>query len=64
MLVSSTIIKKVPIVKKFFGKINETPSLPQANGIYNRFNTIHRLASLVGFSLTVIVACGRIYGSD
>ena len=42
----------------------ETKSSPKTNSVHDCFNILHRLASPVGFSLTVIVACGRIYGSD
>ena len=41
----------------------ETKSLPQPSGVHNCFNTLHRLASPVGFSLTVIVARSRIYAN-
>ena len=41
----------------------ETKSLPQANGVHDCFNAFHRLASPVGFSLTVIVSCSRIHGN-
>ena len=60
MLVSSTIIKKVPIVKRVF-KTMETKSYPQPGGVHNYFNTLHRLASPVMFSSTVIVSRSRIY---
>ena len=60
MFVSSTIIKKVPIVKIFF-KTMETKSLLQTNSVHNYFNDFHRLISPVMFSLTVIVSRSRIY---
>ena len=41
----------------------ETKSLPQPSGIHDCFNALHRLASPVGFSLTVIVARSRIYAN-
>lgn len=41
----------------------ETKSLPQPSGIHDCFNTLHRLASPVGFSLTVIVARSRIHAN-
>lgn len=62
MFVSSTIIKKVPIVKRVF-KTMETKSLPQPSGVHNCFNAFHQLTSPVGFSLTVIVARSRIYAN-
>ena len=62
MFVSSTIIKKVPIVKIFF-KTMETKSLLQTNSIHNYFNAFHRLISPVVLSLTVIVSRSRIYAN-
>ena len=41
----------------------ETKSLPQANGIHDCFNTLHRLASPVGCNSTVIVSRSRIYAN-
>ena len=41
----------------------ETKSYPQSGGVHNCFNTLHRLASPAGFSLTVIVARSRIYAN-
>ena len=41
----------------------ETKSLPQPSGVHDCFNTLHRLASPVGLSLTVIVSRSRIYAN-
>lgn len=41
----------------------ETKSLPQANSVHDCFNTLHRLASSLGFNLTVIVSRSRIYAN-
>ena len=41
----------------------ETKSYPQPGSVYDRPSTLHRLASPVVFSLTVVVSRGRIYGN-
>ena len=41
----------------------ETKSYPQPGSVYDRLSTLHRLASPVGFNLTVVVSRGRIYGN-
>lgn len=41
----------------------ETKSLPQTNSVHDCFNTLHRLASSLGFNLTVIVSRSRIYAN-
>ena len=47
----------------FFFKTMETKSLAQTNSVHDCFNTLHRLASSLGFNLTVIVSRSRIYAN-